>query len=315
MNKTPTVRPKMTLAVLNVDFDTDEECRKALEELRWPDGVMCPRCQSDSISRITTRKQFDCNTCRYRFSVTTGTIFKRLAPAASRVVNGDLPDVCESKKGISSMQLKRMLGVSKKTAWYLNHRIREAMRVDASEPLKGTIEVDETYIGGKPRYRVGQGSHHTRKQMVLAAIQRGGDIRLQHVKKNFDAGKKVRGFGNRKALHGFIKDVAPNPERIITDDHPAYLGIADENTTHETVNHSAKEYVRGDIHTNTIEGAFGLFKRSIVGSFHQISVKHLDRYLDEFEFRFNNRKNAYLFRDTLMRLCDGKALPYETLTA
>lgn len=315
MNKTPTIKPKMTLPALNVDFDTDAECRQALEELRWPDGVSCPRCESKSISRITTRKQFDCNGCRYRFSVTTGTIFNDShLPLPKWFMAIFL--MCESKKGISSMQLMRMLGVSKKTAWYLNHRIREAMRLDdASQPLEGTIEVDETYIGGKPRYKVGRGSYHTRKQMVLAAIQRGGDIRLKHVKKNFDANKKVRGFGNRKALHGFIKDVAPNPERIITDEHPAYPGIADADTIHETVNHSDKEYVRGDIHTNTIEGAFGLFKRSIVGSFHQISVKHLDRYLDEFEFRFNNRKNGYLFRDTITRLVTAKALTYDKLTA
>ncbi|HEY3157697.1 MAG TPA: IS1595 family transposase, partial [Vicinamibacterales bacterium] len=135
-----------------------------------------------------------------------------------------------------------------------------------------------------------------------------------HAKKGFNK-KKDQGFGNRRQFHKFINECAPNPECVITDQHPAYEGIGDEDTRHETVNHSAKEYVRGEIHTNTIEGAFGLFKRSIVGSFHQISVKHLDRYLDEFEFRFNNRKNGYLFRDTLTRLVTAKALPYEQLTA
>jgi transposase-like protein len=311
MNKTPAVKAKMTLPVLNVDFDTDEECRQALEDLRWPDGVTCPRCQSDSISRITTRKQFDCNACRYRFSVTTGTIFNDShLPLPKWFMAIFL--MCESKKGISSMQLMRMLGVSKKTAWYLNHRIREAMRLDANEPLEGTVEVDETYIGGKPRYQVGMGNYRGRKQMVMAAIARGGEIRLEHIKTGF--GKK-KGFGNRRQFRKFINANTPNPERIITDQHPAYEGIGDEDTTHETVNHGAKEYVRGDVHTNTIEGAFGLFKRSIVGSFHQISVKHLDRYLDEFEFRFNNRKNGFLFRDTITRLVTAKALPYETLTA
>ena len=311
MNKTPTIKSKMTLPVLNVDFDTDEECRQALEELRWPDGVSCPRCQSESISRITTRKQFDCNACRYRFSVTTGTIFNDShLPLPKWFMAIFL--MCESKKGISSMQLMRMLGVSKKTAWYLNHRIREAMRLDVQEPLEGTVEVDETYIGGKPRYHVGMGNFRGRKQMVMAAIARGGEIRLEHIKSGF--GKK-KGFGNRKQFHKFINANTPNPERIITDQHPAYEGIGDEDTVHESVNHGAKEYVRGDVHTNTVEGAFGLFKRSIVGSFHQISVKHLDRYLDEFEFRFNNRKNGYLFRDTITRLITGKALPYDKLTA
>jgi transposase-like protein len=120
---------------------------------------------------------------------------------------------------------------------------------------------------------------------------------------------------NKRTLHPFLQKHAPNPERFITDELPSYKGIGDHDTKHETVEHSAKEYVRGDVHTNSIEGAFGLFKRSIVGAFHQVSVKHLDRYLDEFEFRYNNRKNAYLFRDTLLRLCEGKALPYDKLTA
>jgi transposase-like protein len=313
MNKTLAIKPKMTLPVLNVDFDTDAECRQALEELRWPDGVECPRCASKSISRITTRKQLDCNGCRYRFSVTTGTIFNDSHLPLAKWFMAILL-MCESKKGISSIQLMRMLGVSKKTAWYLNHRIREAMRLDATEPLDGTIEVDETYVGGKPRYRVGSGNYRMRKELVIAALQRGGEIRLQHLKKGFDKNGK-RGFGNRKQFHRFINDNAPNPDRVITDDHPAYRGIHDEDTSHETVNHSEKEYVRGDVHTNSIEGAFGLFKRSIVGSFHQISVKHLDRYLDEFEFRFNNRKNGFLFRDTITRLVTAKALPYDKLTA
>lgn len=305
MNTTPTVRPKMTLPKLNVDFDTDEECRKALEELRWPSGIECPRCQSKSISRITTRKQLDCNSCRYRFSVTTGTIFNDShLPLPKWFMAIFL--MCESKKGISATQLMRMLGVSKKTAWYLNHRIREAMKTENADPLTGTIEVDETYIGGKNRYPVGAGNFRGRKEMVMAALQRNGEIRLQHVKD---------GFGNRKTFHGFIRDNAPNPQRIMTDEHRAYQGIADADTTHETVTHSVKEYVRGDVHTNSVEGAFGLFKRAIVGSFHQISKKHIDRYLDEFEFRFNNRKNGYLFRDTITRLVTAKALPYEKLTA
>ena len=138
--------------------------------------------------------------------------------------------------------------------------------------------------------------------MILAAIERDGEIRLTIGKNN-----------SRKVLHRFINQNAPNASRIMTDDWPAYEGIADTDTTHETVNHSQKEYVRGDVHTNTVEGAFGLFKRSIVGSFHQLSHKHLERYLDEFEFRHNNRKNPYLFRDTLLKLIASPKMEYRKL--
>ena len=123
------------------------------------------------------------------------------------------------------------------------------------------------------------------------------------------------GTSSRKTLHKFIEDTAPDAKRVFTDDFPAYKGIADEKTQHETVNHSADEYVRGDVHTNSIEGAFSLFKRSIVGAYHQVSTKHLPAYLDEFEFRFDNRDNPYLFRDTLLRLIGSESLKYDDLVA
>jgi transposase-like protein len=298
------MRPKMNLSVLNTAFDTDVECRQALEELRWPDGVKCLRCQSDKISRISTRNQYDCDSCRYRFSVTTGTVFHDSHLPLPKWFLAVLL-MCEAKKGISANQMKRTIGVAHKTAWYLCHRIRKAMADACTEPLTGTIEVDETYVGGRVRGKgIGKAVYLSNKAMVVAALQRDGNIRIRTGKTN-----------NRATLHGFIKEVAPNPERIITDDWQAYIGCGDDDTKHETVKHSAKEYVRGDIHTNSVEGAFGLFKRSIVGSFHQVSHKHLDRYLDEFEFRYNNRKNAYLFRDTLTRLVTTEAMPYEQLTA
>jgi transposase-like protein len=300
-----TIKAKNSLSSLNVDFDTDAECRQALEELRWPNGVACLKCGSKSISRITTRKQYDCNACRHRFSVTTGTVFNDTHLALPKWFIAVFL-MCESKKGISSEQLKRTLGVAKKTAWYLNHRIRKAMSDLHAAQLTGTVEVDETYIGSKRRTRgVGQGNWRPFKQIILGAVERNGRLRMS------------AGIDNRKVnLHGFIREqVAEDCPRIYTDELPAYKGIGDENTIHETVNHSAKEYVRGDVHTNTIEGAFGLFKRGLVGSFHQISRKHLDRYLDEFEFRYDNRRNPYLFRDTLQKLVTTEAMPYEQLTA
>jgi transposase-like protein len=290
---------KMTLPKLMTDFDTDAECRLALEQLRWPNGVRCLRCDSDSISRITTRKQYDCNACRYRFSVTSGTVFNDSHLALSKWFMAILI-MCEAKKGISANQMRRTLGVAQKTAWYLCHRIRKAM-TEVSEPLTGTVEVDETYIGGK-----GKGyDWRDRKAMVLGALQRDGRIVMRTGKTH-----------SSDVLKGFVKEnVSDVCDRIMTDEAHGYIGIGDENTTHETVNHSHKEYVRGDVHTNSIEGAFGLFKRSLVGSFHQVSHKHLDRYLDEFEFKYNNRKNAYLFRETLTRLVTATPLQYDKLTA
>ena len=298
-----TTQPAVNILSLMMDFDTDAECRAYLEELRWPNGVECPRCQSKKISRLKARKVFDCDVCRYQFSATAGTIFHDShLPLPKWFMAIFL--ISESKKGMSALQLKRLLKVSYKTAWYLCHRIREAMRTDNPEPMTGTVEADETYIGGRRAY--GAGNSRLTRAAVLAIVERGGNIRLQ---------KCETIAPNRKSMHGFVKKHAPNPKRIMTDEHLGYKGLEDADTTHETVTHSKKEYVRGDVHTNTVESAFGLFKRSLVGSFHQVSVKHLDRYLQEFEFRYNNRKNPYLFRDTLVRLMDGKALPYDKLTA
>ena len=297
-----TTQPAVNILSLMTDFDTDAECRAYLEELRWPKGIECPRCQSKKISRLKARKVFDCDVCRYQFSATAGTIFHDShLPLPKWFMAIFL--ISESKKGMSALQLKRLLKVSYKTAWYLCHRIREAMRTEHTEPMTGTIEADETYVGG--RRHDGQGNYRMTKAAVLAVVERGGNIRLQ---------KCTSISPNKQTMQGFVRQHAPNPKRIMTDEHLGYRGLADNDTTHETVTHSKKEYVRGDVHTNTVESAFGLFKRSLVGSFHQVSFKHLDRYLDEFEFRYNNRKNPYLFRDTLIRLMKGAALPYEKLT-
>jgi transposase-like protein len=300
-----TTQPAIDLLQLNELFDTDAECRAYLEELRWPKGVCCPRCKGESISRIKARKVMECNACTYQFSATAGTIFHDShLPLPKWFLAIFL--ITESRKGMSALQLKRLLKVSYKTAWYLCHRIREAMKEANPKPLSGTVECDETYIGGRHHAGRADGrkTWRNKKAMVLGAIQRGGDIRLRTGKSN-----------DSKTLQSFVKDHAPNPERYITDEWRGYQGLADTDSAHETVDHARYEYVRGDVHTNTIESAFGLFKRAIVGSFHQVSHKHLDRYLDEFEFRFNNRKNKYLFRDTLTRLVTNEAMPYDKLTA
>jgi len=297
-------RPILDLIAMLEAYDTDVECRTYLEELRWPKGIACPRCNGTTISRIKARRVFDCDGCRYQFSVTAGTLFHDSHLPLPKWFLA-LYLMCESKKGISANQLKRMLKVSYKTAWFLCHRIRAAMADVNAAQLSGTVEVDESYIGGK-RAGVGSGNR-IHKSMVLAAIERGGNGRIR------TAGKMQR---NKEILHGFVtENVSDDAANVYTDEVRGYIGIGDENTTHQAVNHSIKEYVRGEVHTNTVESVFSLFKRSLVGSFHQISAKHLDRYLDEFSFRYNNRRNRMMFRDTLMRLCDGKALPYDKLTA
>jgi transposase-like protein len=290
----------MNLPELVSTFGTDEKCRRYLEELRWPHGVVCPRCEGTTISRISTRDQFDCDSCRYRFSVTAGTLFH----------DSHLPLwkwfcaiylVSESKKGISAKQLQRMLDVSYKTAWYLAHRIRGAMGEDEQPLLRGIIEVDETYVGGKTRH-MGKG-YKGNKSVVVGAVEREGEIRLKVIPTN-----------SKKELQGFIREhVADEAVAIYTDEQPAYRGIADDDTRHEMVEHRREEWVRGDVHTNGIEGVWSLFKRSLIGSYHQVSVKHLPAYLDELEFRFNGRDNPYLFRDTLLVLLHGDALPYRKL--
>jgi transposase-like protein len=303
-------KPEMNLLKLVSRFDNDEKCRMHLEELRWPDGVRCVRCQSPKISRMYKRNQFACESCGYQFSVTAGTIFHDSHLPLRKWFVAILL-ICESKKGMSALQLKRTLGVAYKTAWYLCHRIREAVKDADSSLLSGICEIDETFVGGKAknmhkaeRARKIHGRGGADKAMVLGAIERGGKVRLD-VAINRD----------RETLKAFIAaKLADETSAIMTDDFPAYDGCGDANTRHETVNHSAKEYVRGDVHTNTMENVWSLFKRSIIGSYHQISVKHLDRYLDELEFRFNNRNNPYLFRDTLLRLLATSNLEYKELT-
>lgn len=300
MKAIESVEEPMDLPTLMVDFGSEDRCRMALEALRWPDGLACPRCTGQTISRIVKRAQFDCDSCRYQFSVTAGTIFHDSHLPLSKWFLATYI-MAESKKGVSSNQLKRMLKVSYKTAWYLTHRIRAAMKDESPVPLTGIVEADESWVGGKKR-GVGRGSMR-HKTMIIGALERGGSVRL-----------KVERRRNKKTLHTFIRSVTDDAaEAVYTDDWEGYTGIEDANTRHETVNHSADEWVRGDVHTNGMESVWSLLKRSIVGSYHQLSNKHLPAYLDEMSWRFNNRENPYLFRDTLLKLIHAENLPYQAL--
>src|SRR6266851_3733297 len=222
--------------------------------------------------------------------------------------------MCESKKGVSANQLKRMLGVSYKTAWYLCHRIRSAMIESQGALLTGIVEADETFIGGKLKAPKKDGERRwnggvegfdwrANKSTVLGAIERGGKLRLRRARSNRKG--QITAF-----LNAVVADEAA---AIYTDELKSYKKVGDANTTHASVNHHAEEWVRGDVHTNTIEPEWSLLKRSIIGSYHWLSAKHLEAYLAEFEFRFNNRAKEYLFRDTLTRLVTAENLPYSKL--
>ena len=280
-------------------YNCDDKCRDLLEHIRWPSGVCCLRCGDTEVWEIEDRRQWECSSCGYRFSVTAGTIMHRShLPLRKWFLAIYL--MCQSKKGMSAKQLERTLGVSYKTAWYLCHRIREAMGNDplTGPTLVGIVEVDETMVGGKRRGE----DWRANKTWVAGAVERGGRVRLERI-------PDVR----KHTLHDFIaRNVADDAEAIYTDELKSYIGIGGR---HETVNHAAEEWVVGDVHTNSVEGVWSLFKRSIVGTFHKMSLKHMDRYLEEMEWRFNNRNNPHIFRDTLARIMHTDPLMYRELVA
>lgn len=288
-------------------YANEDRCRTILEELRWPDGPHCPRCESDKLSRIKDRAQFDCDSCGYQFSATAGTIFHDShLPLRKWFVAVYL--MTESRKGISANSLKRMLGIgSYRTAWYLCHRIRAAMVEADPTPLTGTVEVDETYVGGKPRVRRSkrEAARMRDKVIILGAVERGGKLRV-----------RVAPHARKANIQSFLGDVvADNASAIYSDEFRSYDWVGDADTVHESVNHRRGEYVRGIVHTNTMESAWSLFDRAIIGAYHQLSAKHMPAYLSEFEWRFNNRENPFLFRDTLARLVGADPLQYKELIA
>ena len=285
-------------------FNCDKNCREVLEDIRWPAGPFCTRCGAIDSGELPNGGKYYCRSCGYQFTVTSGTIMHD-SHLPLRKWFAAIYLMCESKKGMSANQLKRTLGVTYRTAWHLCHRIREAMGNDplSGPTLVGVVEVDETLVGGRVK---GKGRRYMgNKTIVAGAIQREGKVRLECIP---DVKKKT--------LHAFIaRNIKDEAEAIYTDELRSYLGIADHDTRHETVNHSIEEWVVGDVHTNGIEGVWSLFKRSIVGTFHKMSRKHMDRYLEELEWRFNNRDNPHIFHDTLTRIMQTGNLTYRELVA
>ncbi len=304
----------MTLPEVNLMYSTDDRCRQLLERLRWPEGVMCPRCKDTRVSRLKDYARYECVGCEYQFTATSGTIFHDSHLPLPIWFLATLL-LCEAKKGMSAHQLKRTIwGLHKgsyKTAWYLCHRIRRAMKQVQQPMLDGTVEMDETYVGGKQRgYGSGwRGERHT-KQVVIGIRQRGGALRFFHAE---DA--------KSGTLAKYIQDnISTDVDVIVTDELPAYPKATGELVDkHHTVNHSRKEYVtyKGDLMltTNSAESAFSLLKRGIMGSWHKISAKHLQAYLDEMTFRFDRRNRSDLFLDTLRHMVTADPLTFEELTA
>jgi transposase-like protein len=300
----------MTLPEVNTLYSTDDRCRELLERLRWPEGVTCPRCKDTRVSRLKEYARYECVGCEYQFTATSGTIFHDShLPLPIWFIAVLL--LCEAKKGMSAHQLKRTIwGLhrgSYKTAWYLCHRIRAAMKEVDRPMLDGTVEMDETYVGGRKRGQSIKAAMKA-KETVIGIRQRNGDLRFFH------ATDASTGTLSRYIQENISEDV----EVIVTDEWPGYKAAVGKHQ-HETVNHSAKEYARYEngacISTNTVESAFSLLKRGIVGTWHKISAKHLQAYLDEMTFRFDRRGRSDLFTDTLRHMVTADPLTFENLTA
>jgi transposase-like protein len=300
----------MTLPEVNALYPTDDRCRELLERLRWPEGVICPRCKDKRVSRLKEYARYECVGCEYQFTATSGTIFHDShLPLSIWFVAVLL--LCEAKKGMSAMQLKRTIwGIDRgsyKTAWYLCHRIRAAMSQVDRPMMDGTVEMDETYVGGRKRGACVRG-RGAEKEIVIGLRQRNGDLRFFHARDAKSA-----------TLAQYIKEnVSEDVDVMVTDEWSAYpdaMRRTGNIEKHKTIRHKGGVYVDGDIHTNTVESAFSLLKRGIIGSWHRISAKHLQAYLDEMTFRFDRRKNRDLFVDTLRHMVTADPLTFERLTA
>jgi transposase-like protein len=295
---------------------SEDQARGYFEQIRWPNGPVCPHCGSVESTKLQGKAHrvglYKCSGCGDQFTATIGTILEDShLPIRTWLMAFSI--LCSAKKGISALQLQRQLGLgSYRSAWHLAHRIRHAM---AREPLKGllgvgggTVEADESWVGGKPRKRTGKrqpGASRERpvptKTRIVGLVERDGRARA-HVIPDLTA----------PTLKAAVRAHVDPSARLMTDENHAYIGLGKEFAGgHEVVNHSAYEYARGDATTNTVEGFFGLFKRGVTGSFHHISEQHMDRYLNEFSFRWDLRKVTDGERtNEAIRASEGKRLMY-----
>lgn len=268
----------------------EDGAREFLENTRWANGRFCPHCGSLESYKLTPRKPgtktrkglYKCKHCRKQFTVTVGTIFEGShIPLHKWLMAVHL--MTSSKKGISAHQLHRMMGITYRSAWFMAHRIRYSMTQPAlAKKLRGTVEVDETYIGGTSKSQPRYIGNPPRKPIVMALVSRSGQMRAKAIKAT-----------TAQTVKDAIRENVDKRSKIISDAAGVYKGIGNEfHGGHESVNHSALEYVRGNVYTNTVECFFSLLKRGIHGTFHHVSEGHLERYCDEFSFRWNYRKST-----------------------
>ena len=294
-------------------YHDEDAARAHIESLLWPHGPVCPRCgvMEDRITKLqgasTRPGVYNCKDCRKPFSVTVGTVMERSHVPLSKW-NLATQFMASSKKGMSALQLQRLLGTNYETAWFLFHRLREAT-TSGRGPLGGegrVVEVDETYVGGKEankhaHKRLAKYDHLGGKQAVVALVERGGEVRSFHVANV-----------TSKTLRPIIVKNASRKSHLMTDGARMYPAIGEEFAAHSSVNHAAGEYVReGFHHSNTVESYFAILKRGVYGSFHSISEAHLHRYLSEFDFKYSTRQMSDVDRaELLTKGAAGKRLTY-----
>lgn len=302
-------------------FQDADKARERLEAIRWPNGAICPHCGNCEPTKIKALEGkahrlgvYQCAECRKQFTVTVGTVFERSKIALNKWLLATYL-LSSSKKGMSSHQLHRMLGVTYKTAWFMTHRIREAMATKGGVMggPGGVVEADETYFGKtdvQPKARTsgepfkGNGRRGpSGKRAVVALVERGGDVRSFHVK---------------SATASTVRDIlvrnVSRETRLHTDESRLYTETGREFAQHETINHSAKEYARGDVTTNSVEGFFSIFKRGMKGIYQHCGEAHLQRYLAEFDFRYNARKICDVERaERALSQIEGKRLTYRRI--
>jgi transposase-like protein len=266
----------------NPAFHDEAKAIAHLEASRWPHGPFCPYCGSTNVHRMAGQTQtgmFLCNDCRDKFTARVGSVMERShIPVHKWLLAMHL--MSASKKGVSSKQLQRMLGVSYKSAWFLSMRIREAMRAEGVAPIGGegkVIESDETFVGGKKK-NVHKGKPEPKKHAVHALVERGGEVRAKHV-----------ADVTAKTLRQSIVTQASRKSELHTDEALTYYWLGKEFAEHKTVNHSQDEYFKDGAGVQSAESFFAILKRGVYGTFHSISEAHLQRYCDEFAFRWNNR--------------------------